>query len=99
MIKEHEIFKYSNPEKVIEKSNKEFGHNKYELQLSTRKDKKYMIRGDFTDNKWIHFGQYPYQDYTKHNDERRRELFKKRNHKWEDMPVNSPAYLSYTLLW
>jgi hypothetical protein len=49
--------------------------------------------------KWIHFGAISYQDYTKHKDQERRERFRKRNHKWANAKIYSPAYLSYHLLW
>ena len=58
-----------------------------------------MIRGDFTDNRWVHFGQMCMEDYTRHKDDYRRELFKNRNRKWQDRPQSSPAYLSYFALW
>ena len=47
----------------------------------------------------VHFGQMGYEDYTIHKDEKRRELFKKRNHKWETAEKYSPAWLSYYLTW
>ncbi len=58
-----------------------------------------MIRGSFTNYMWVHFGSIDYQDYTKHNDLKRKNLFLNRNHKWKDKPKDSPAYLSYYLLW
>ena len=99
MSKEEEIYKYSNPDKVKEIADNEFGKDNYELLLSTRKNKKYMIRGEFTDNKWVHFGQMGYEDYTKHNDKRRRNLFRKRNYKWYYMDKDTPAFISTLLLW
>jgi hypothetical protein len=53
------------------------------LEPSTRRDKKYMIS---INNKIHHFGQMFYEDYTKHNDDRRRDLFRKRNARWKDSP-------------
>ena len=87
------INKYSNPSIVMKKA-KELHLNP--IQLSTRKDKKYMVSDG---KKLIHFGQMGYEDYTKHNDENRRELFRKRNHKWATAEKYSPAWLSYYLLW
>ena len=87
------INKYSNPSIVMKKA-KELHLNP--IQLSTRKDKKYMVSDG---KKLIHFGQMGYEDYTKHHDEKRRELFRKRNHKWKDAERYSPAWLSYYLLW
>ena len=89
------INKYSNPSIVMKKA-KELNLNP--IQLSSRKDKKYMVLDPNT-NKMVHFGQMGYEDYTKHHDEKRRELFRKRNHKWKDAEKYSPAWLSYYLLW
>ena len=87
------INKYSNPSIVMKKA-KELHLNP--IQLSSRKDKKYMVSDG---KKLIHFGQMGYEDYTKHHDEKRRELFKKRNHKWATAEKYSPAWLSYYILW
>ena len=73
--------------------------NDIEFDVSTRKNKKYMIRGDMTNNKWVHFGQMNFEDFTKHNDEDRRKKFRSRNNKWIYRPIYSPAFLSYILLW
>jgi hypothetical protein len=93
MNKEQEILKYSNPKTVFNKYQNLYGG---EIRLSTRKDKKYMI---WHNGKWIHFGQMSYQDYTKHQDMKRRDLFLKRNKRWAQMGKYTPAYLSYHLLW
>lgn len=98
MTKEEDIYLYSNPEEVLRKAKKMLG-NEVELKVSTRKNKKYMIRGDFSDNEWIHFGQMGYEDYTKHKDGVRRKQFKSRNHRWVNMSSLSPAFLSYSILW
>jgi hypothetical protein len=50
-------------------------------------------------NKYIHFGEWSFEDYTKHKDKKRRNEFLKRNHKWKDYPKYSPAYLAYYILW
>ena len=89
------INKYSNPSIVMKKA-KELNLNP--IQLSSRKDKKYMVLNPKT-NKMVHFGQMSYEDYTNHHDEKRRELFKKRNHKWATAEKYSPSWLSYNLLW
>ena len=94
MDKEKEILKYSNPMIVFKKFNKNYKDGI--IKISNRKDKKYMI---LHNNKWIHFGQFGYEDFTKHNDENRRQLFLKRNNKWKLKDKYSPAYLSYFLLW
>jgi len=91
---------YSNPQKVLEKAIRQFNNDdNLQFDISTRKNKKYMIRGDFTDNKWVHFGEYGYQDYTYHNDDGRLNRFRSRNRDWGYRSAKSPAFLSYVLLW
>lgn len=72
-----------------------------ELFISTRQDKKYMILNPNT-GKMVHFGSIDYEDYTKHNDDYRRELYIKRasNIKgdWKDDPYSSNM-LSMHILW
>jgi len=97
--KAQELLKYSNPNEVQRLADELFDNIPYDLALSTRKNKKYMIRGEFTNNKWIHFGEMGYEDYTKHKDEERRDKFLSRNRAWRNMPADSPAFLSYQLLW
>lgn len=91
-----EIEKYSNPIVVRELVNKYLGKDT-PLYLSTRKDKKYMVRNP--EGKFIHFGQMLYEDYTKHKDEKRRDLFRRRNNAWKTAKKWTPAWLSYYLLW
>ena len=95
-MKESEIWNYSNPLKVQQMANKYLGD--IDVYLSTRKNKKYMIRND---NKWIHFGQMGYMDGTLDDDDRdnRRKRFLKRNAKWSKADKYTPAFLSYYLLW
>ena len=99
--KKQQIFKVSNPDTVYHNAVILLGHFvSFELQLSTRKNKKYMIRGQFTNNKFIHFGDMRYQDYTKHQDEDRKRKFLNRNRHWtRDYDLYTPAYFSYHLLW
>lgn len=97
MTKEEDILLYSNPKQVLKDAKKLFG-NDVEIKISTRKDKKYMIKNPEND-KWVHFGQMFYEDYTKHKDKKRMERFRIRNHKWANANEFSPAYLSYHLLW
>ena len=91
-----QVSKYSNPHEVSKKA-LQLGFTQ-PIQLSTRKDKKYMI---FHNNTYIHFGQMnpPMEDFTKHKNIRRRDLFRTRNHKWADAPKYSARNLSYHLLW
>ena len=92
-----DVEKYSDPKKVLKKAKKIYGKDVV-LDVSTRKDKKYMILNPNTD-KWVHFGQMNYEDYTKHMDEERRDKFLIRNQNWKDRPKYSPAYMAYFLLW
>jgi len=70
------------------------------VEPSTRKNKKYMILND--DDKYIHFGDSRYQDYTKHNDLERRKRYLDRATKikgnWKKDKY-SPNLLSINLLW
>ena len=88
------LLQFSNPAVVIAKG-KKLG---LEVMISKRKDKKYSTRDPVT-NKLVHFGQMGYEDFTKHKDESRRQLFLKRNNKWKDAKPFTPAFLSYYLLW
>ena len=92
-----DVEKYSDPKKVFLRAKRIYGKDVV-MDVSTRKDKKYMILNPDND-KWVHFGQMGYEDFTKHKDKLRRELFEKRNHMWVNRPKYSPAYLSYVLLW
>jgi len=98
MNKEIEIYNYSNPVEVLQKANDIFGED-IELRISTRKNKKYMIRGNFTNNKFIHFGQFGMEDLTKHKNERRLMKFRNRNWRWKFQEPYTAGYLSYYLLW
>ena len=84
---------YSNFNKVRKKA-KELHLNT--IYISNRADKKYMVSNG---TRMIHFGQMGYEDYTKHRDKKRRDNFTKRNHKWANHKIYSPAWLSYHLLW
>lgn len=94
MKKDIEILKYSNPSIVQQQATKYLGEKIY---ISTRKDKKYMVKNP--KGKWIHFGQFGYEDYTKHKDENRRDNFRRRNAKWSKAEKYSPSWLSYWILW
>lgn len=94
IMKRDEIKKYSNPDKVM-KIAKKLGLNP--VEISTRKDKKYMIYDNNGDVK--HFGQMLYHDYTKTNDKSKLDAFMNRNNRWYHAPKYSPAWLSAYLLW
>lgn len=97
----NELIKVSNPIMVKRNADNLFGKNEYELDISDRKNKKYKIRfihnGELTN--WINFGDIRYSDYTKHNDENRRNNFRNRNVRWVNDDMNKPSFLSYHLLW
>lgn len=99
--KKEQILQVSNPDVVYHNAVILLGKfDNFELELSTRKNKKYMISGSFTNDKWIHFGDINYEDYTKHKDQHRRNKFLSRNYHWKkDYAKYSPAYFSYQLLW
>lgn len=91
-----EIEKWSDPKEAQKQAKKYLG-NDARLFLSTRKDKKYQVKSP--DGKWVHFGAYGMEDFTKHKDDQRRNAFKRRNAKWATASKWSPAYLSYWILW
>lgn len=96
----NELLKVSNPKKVIENAHKYLGNNT-RLNISTHKNKKYMIWDGF---KMIHFGSFlpPMEDYTFHNDNDRRNRYLARATKikgnWASNKY-SPNNLSINLLW
>ncbi len=96
MSKEELIWKYSNPETVRRLVDKYYGKD-VELYLSTRDSKKYMIKN--LEGKWIHFGMMGAEDFTKHKNIDRRNMFRIRNHKWRTANKWSASFLSYHLLW
>lgn len=75
--KANEVKKWSNPEQVKKNLIKYAGKN-VELLYSPKKDKKYMILSPTTD-KFIHFGAINYEDFTKHQDPKRRANYLKRS--------------------
>ena len=64
--------------------------------ISNRKNKKYSVITP--DNRVVHFGDMTYEDYTKHNDDKRREAYHKRFSK-TDKDIYSAYMLSKNLLW
>ena len=94
-----ELQKYSNIEKAQKNAYKYLGKTAT-LYESTRKDKKYMIKND--EDKWVHFGQLGHEDYTKHNDDIRRQNYLKRasniKGNWKNDKY-SPNNLSINILW
>ena len=89
----NKLYQYSDPIEVNRRA-EELHLNK--IHPSSRADKKYMV---FNGHKMIHFGQMGYEDATHHKNEKRIMNFRKRNHRWANAPIYSPAWLSYYLLW
>ena len=98
---------YSDPEIVLYRAKYYYGENVI-LKKSTRKTKKYMIYNPYN-NKFVHFGQMGYLDYTKYvqlynletaNKHRSRYLKRalKIKGNWMNNPY-SPNFLSMLLLW
>ncbi len=98
---------YSDFETVLSRAKHYYGENVI-LKKSTRKTKKYMIFDPYN-NKFIHFGQMGYKDFTKYvqiydikraNQHRTRYLKRalKIKGKWMNNPY-SPNFLSLLLLW
>lgn len=85
---------FSNP-KIVQEKAREYG---LEVVYSPRKGKKYRTVNPET-NKFVDFGSIDYEDFTKHQDEKRRQLFRTRNRKWKDAPKYSASWLSYYILW
>ena len=96
-----ELLKVSNPMTVEENLKKYFKNEKIpNLLLSSRKNKKYMIIS--TDGTKNHFGDFNYQDFTKHQDKDRQTRYLTRANAirgdWRNNKY-SPNNLSINLLW
>jgi len=100
MAKETDILKYSNPEKVFKKAKEYLGHS-VKIEISDNPKKKYMVYNPKED-KWIHFGQMGYEDFTKHRDPIRRHNYLTRTYfmkgNWRTDKY-SPNNLSRNILW
>jgi hypothetical protein len=97
--KKQEIKKYSDPKQVARLSKKYFGKT-LKIQLSSRKEKKYMVQTP--SGKIVHFGQMGYEDYTKHKNKTRRKNYLRRSGKirgdWAKDKY-SANHLARKLLW
>ena len=74
------------------------------LEISTRRDKKYMIRNN--EGKLIHFGQKGYSDFIIHRNKARRMNYRQRHAGILNrfgVPSykihGTPSHASYTVLW
>ena len=98
---------YSDFEAVLSKAKDYYGEDVI-LKKSTRINKKYMIYNPIT-NKFVHFGQMGYLDYTKYKqlfdfetaNEHRRRYLRRAYFNKGDWKTNrySAHYLSMLLLW
>jgi hypothetical protein len=89
----HQVQEYSDPKIVFQKA-KKMGYN---INVSTRKDKKYMV--ETPERKMVHFGAMGYEDFSLHQDNKRKKSFQNRNRRWADADPYSASFLSYNLLW
>lgn len=91
---------YSNP-LVAQKKAMEYLGKEAQLYRSTKADKKYMVF-DPNNQVWVHFGQLGYEDFTKHQNQERRDRYLARATKmkgnWQKNPY-SPNNLSINILW
>ena len=95
-----ELRQYSDFEVAQQKAEQYLGVDGV-LFTSPRKDKKYRVYNRAT-NKWVDFGQFGAEDFTKHKDEERRQRYLKRatniKGNWRDDKY-SPNNLSINILW
>lgn len=95
-----ELRKYSNPEEAQKKAYEYLGPLA-DIYPSWKPEKKYVIYNP-DKNKFIHFGQMGYQDFTKHRSSIRRNAYltrtAKMKGKWKDDPY-SANNLSREILW
>ena len=94
-----DIYKFSDPLKVKQNLDRYLGAN-YKLYISTKVNKKYMIKTP--EGKWVHFGEIGFEDFTKHQDEKRKQQYLARATKikgnWKDNKF-SKNNLAINLLW
>lgn len=95
--KDDELYLYSNP-KIAQKMAYKYLGKTAKLYKSTNPKKKYMILNP-NNNKYIHFGQMGFDDFTKHKDMIRMIKFKNRNKKWADAKPYTAAHSSFYFLW
>jgi hypothetical protein len=97
--KKERLEKYSDPTQVFKKAREYLGKDVI-IEISGRKDKKYMVKTP--EGKWVHFGQMGYEDFTKHKNLKRRQNYLTRSTNIKgDWKKNkySPNNLSIHILW
>ena len=91
---------HSDPYLAQEKAQKYLGCDAL-LYISDKKNKKYMILNSHT-KKWVHFGDLRYVDWTRSQNEQKRQHYLKRTAhikgEWEKDKY-SPNNLSMNILW
>lgn len=96
----YELLEYTNPNMAQKKAFDYLGKTAV-LYPSSKADKKYMIY-DPNNEKWVHFGAFGMEDFTKHKDKERRRRYLARATKirgnWKENPY-SPNNLSIHILW
>lgn len=101
LFKKQEILRNVSNIKVANLRAKLYLGQDTELMISTRKNKKYMVRNPYTDD-MIHFGDIRYADYTKTLDEKKRKSYRARFEgilgEFVEDPY-SPYNLSLNILW
>ena len=94
------INQFSNP-KIVDKKAKQYLGKNVKIKISDKPIKKYMVLNPNT-NKWVYFGQMGYEDYTKHNDAKRRHNYLIRSENivgnWKDDKYSANS-LSRNILW
>ena len=99
LISKKPISLYSNPTEVCRRAKNYLGKT-VKIGLSTKKEKKYMVRTP--DGKIVHFGQMGYEDFTKHKNKTRRKNYLTRSSRirgdWKDNKY-SANNLAIRLLW
>jgi hypothetical protein len=95
-----ELKKYSNFDVAQQKAEEYLGNDTV-LFTSPRAGKKYRIY-DTNKCKWVDFGMMGFEDFTKHQDDERRQRYLARANRiqgnWKDNPF-SPNNLSIHILW
>ncbi len=91
------LYQYSNPKIAQQKAFEILGPNVI-LYKSDNAQKKYKYFNPLL-KKYQYFGQMKYEDFTKHQDEERKNRFLNRNKRWAEADIYSPAFMSYYILW
>lgn len=98
--KTKKLYKYSNPRTAQKNAYKYLGKTA-KIFPSSRSAKKYQIF-DKKHNKWVHFGQLGYEDFTKHRDKNRQKNYLHRSKSirgnWKSNKY-SANNLSRNILW